>query len=136
MQWYYQKDGADEGPFEAERMRELIASGSVAPETLIRRDDTAWLPAGESEFAECFGGAALAHFRAQRDGDGGLGPFFLWLVTGLLFSICVAPIVLPFLDGEILLLFGPLAFAGIVNLPLETVTSALSASFTTNEAFS
>ena len=26
MQWYYQKDGADEGPFEAERMRELIAS--------------------------------------------------------------------------------------------------------------
>ena len=80
MQWYYQKDEADGGPFDEERVRELIASGSIAPETLIRHDDTGWLPAGESEFAECFRGAA--------SGDGDSAPrweirdFVKWLVIG------------------------------------------------------
>ena len=57
MDWYYSKNGQQEGPVSADTLRGMIVSGAVAPTDLIWREGMAeWTPAGE--VAEFSGGAA------------------------------------------------------------------------------
>ena len=97
MQWYYKKDGGlvPGGPADETKIRYLIAEKIITPETGLclaselshALEHDQWLPARESEFAECFGAAV---------GDDGNLPrwevrdFVKWLVIGAISYACFA----------------------------------------------
>ena len=49
-QWYYVKDGSQQGPVDENQLRKLFGSGDLAPETLVWSGSMAdWTPASETE---------------------------------------------------------------------------------------
>ena len=77
--WYYEHDGAQEGPVDEETLRRLVDEGVVARETLVWRDGLAdWTPAtqvrGLLSGPPPIGGAApLMPEYGARPGHVGLG---------------------------------------------------------------
>ena len=76
MQWYFTKNGSQEGPISTESLQSMIASGAVATTDLIWREGMAeWTPAGQvAEFAG--GGTAAPPYGTQvpQGGVPGLRP--------------------------------------------------------------
>ena len=125
MGWYYKRENEVCGPFAAGDIRQLIERKTITSETELTQapEGDEWLPAGESEFAECF------QPNAQKEAKGGSGSSFLWAVTGFWASILVC-IVLSDLrivqDFVILLLIaGPFLFAGTVKLLASLIVGGM-----------
>ena len=71
MEWYYAKNGKQEGPVSAESLQGMIVSGAVAPTDLIWREGMAeWIPAGQ--VAEFSGGGMVAPPGGSQIPQGGV----------------------------------------------------------------
>ena len=71
MEWYYAKNGKQEGPVSAESLQSMIVSGAVAPTDLIWREGMAeWTPAGQ--VAEFSGGGIVAPPGGSQIPQGGV----------------------------------------------------------------
>ena len=46
-QWFYQSDNEVLGPLKASELVRLVREQSIVPETLVRKDSSAWFPASE-----------------------------------------------------------------------------------------
>jgi hypothetical protein len=46
-EWFVRSGDAERGPFSTAKIKELAASGKLAPDMLVRKDDSKWLPAGK-----------------------------------------------------------------------------------------
>lgn len=45
--WFYINDGQTLGPFKGAELLELVRTQAVTAETMVRKDESAWFPAGE-----------------------------------------------------------------------------------------
>ncbi len=46
-EWYYQERGQTLGPLTPKQLLEKVKEGEVMPQTLVRKDDSQWVEAGE-----------------------------------------------------------------------------------------
>ena len=108
MEWYYAKNGKQEGPVSAESLQSMIVSGAVAPTDLIWREGMAeWTPAGQ--VAEFSGGGIVAPPGGSQIPQGGVpqpgqvpgapvahAPIPNYLVQAILVTIlCCVPFGIP-----------------------------------------
>lgn len=64
--WYYEHDGAQQGPVDAETLKRLVDEGVVSRETLVWRDGMAdWMPAAQAP--SLMGGAPPPGFMPAAD---------------------------------------------------------------------
>ncbi len=45
--WFYMNDGQPQGPFKGAEFLELVRTQAITAATMVRKDESAWFPAGE-----------------------------------------------------------------------------------------
>lgn len=103
MQWYYLSEGAhgkQQGPVSQETIQQWIASGNIAPQSMVWRQGMPdWLPAGQTKLASFFPGGAKGRLYPQPSP---IGMFKLWLwvvIINCAGLILLAPLAIIAMNG-------------------------------------